>query len=101
MTEKYGFNYELPSGQECYVEADIEPLVPAHINCLPEDAYPAEGGYAEVTSITVTGEALEGQTAPMVEIDMADVWVRTRGQKFELFMDALAETAYDAWSDEQ
>ena len=101
MTEKYGFDHYLPSGQACYVEADIVPLVPAHVNCLPEDAYPAEGGYAEITSVTVSGEALGDERPPSVEIDMSDVWIRTKGQKFDLFLDDLAETAYDKWADEQ
>jgi hypothetical protein len=97
----YSFIYELPSGQACEVECDITPLEPARINCAPEDAYPAEGGYAEITSVTVSGEALEGDRVPTVELNLDDVWIRTRGQKFELYLDDLAATAYDKWIDEQ
>ena len=101
MTETYGFDHYLPSGQPCYVEAEIEPFVQAHINCLPEDAYPAEGGYAEITSVTVSGEALGDERPPSVEVDMSEVWIRTKGQKFDLFLDDLAETAYETWLDDQ
>lgn len=91
MPEEYGFDYELPSGQACYVEAEVWPLVPAHTNCLPEDAYPSEGGYAEVVGIHVRG----------VEIDMGEVWVRSIGKKYVYYLDDLGETAYEKWSNEQ
>jgi hypothetical protein len=97
MTITYGFDYELPSGQACYVEAEIEPLVPAHTNCAPEDAYPAEGGGAEVTSVTIGG----------TEIDLANVWVAkpqrdlSTPRQFGCYLDDLAATAYDKWEDEQ
>jgi len=98
--ETFEFDWELPSGQACVVEADIEPLIPAHINCLPEDAYPAEGGVAYITSITVYGEALKDERKPYVEIDMNNVFVRTPSGKLVDYLDDLGETAYDKWSDQ-
>ncbi len=97
----FDFSHELPSGQPCLVECEITPLDPGQSYGPPEDCYPAEGGYAEITSVTVSGEALGDERPPSVEVDMSDVWIRTRGQKFDLFLDDLAETAYDKWSDEQ
>ena len=43
------FIYELPSGDSISVEADVTPAQPARIDCLPEDATPAED--AEVDDI--------------------------------------------------
>lgn len=44
---------ELDSGEEIEIEVefDYSPLMPEHVNCLPEDAYPAEGGEIDKISI--------------------------------------------------
>ena len=96
MTISFSFDHELPSGQGCSIEAEIEPLVPAQLYGEPGDCYPEEGGTASIVSLTVNG----------VEIDMDDVWVRKRpidliNTRFVHYLDDVADTAYDKWSNEQ
>jgi hypothetical protein len=91
MSILYEFVHKFPSGQECHVEAEIEPLIPAHINCLPEDATPEEGGTAEVTEVTVLG----------IPIDLSDLWIKARSDKVVTIYDSLGEIAYEKWANEQ
>ncbi len=106
MTITHGFDHELPSGQACYVEADIEPLIPAYTNCLPEDAYPAQGGTAEITSVTITGEGPEGTTVTIL-VDLEDMWIRRKSSlnplqyAFSHYLEDLADIAYDNWGSSQ
>ena len=58
-------------------EADYERLVPARISGPPENCYPAEGGYAEITALKCNGY----DAMFLLESDLAD---------------ALNDTAYEA-----
>ena len=58
-------------------EGDYEPLVPARISGPPENCYPAEGGSADITALSVDGS----DASFLLESDLAD---------------ALADAAYDA-----
>jgi hypothetical protein len=57
-------DYEYEDGDRgwvltCGVEATVVGYVPARTNCRNEDASPAEGGYLEDVTFTVTGFKLE------------------------------------------
>ena len=107
MTIDFDFLWELPSGQTCEVEAVIEPFSRGNTNCLPEDAYPSEGGYAEITSVKVRGEAPDGKRGTLVALDLEDFWVAkrpcslTKQPQFAHYLDDLAETAYSQWESGQ
>ena len=49
-------------------EADYERLVPARISGPPENCYPAEGGCAEITELTVHG----ADASFLLESDLAE-----------------------------
>ena len=87
---EYDFEQTLPSGTAISVEADITPLIPGKIDCLPEDAYPSEGGFAEITKITIEGK----------EIDLDDLYVKIANERYEHYPDYLADIAYENWLDE-
>ena len=94
----YQFSSELPSGTGIEVEAEITPFIPAHTNCLPEDAYPAEGGDAEIIAVMIPNDQ-GGQ-----DIDLEGLYMRrTVGYevKFYDLLDELAEEAYDKWASDQ
>ena len=65
---------------ELEVEGYIEPLTPARISGPPEDCYPAEGGFAEISRVTV--------------VDTGDAFETTKEQD-----EALSEALYEAWED--
>jgi len=47
-TQSVEFFYELPSGDSLCIQTNVYPGCNAHINCLPEDATPAEPATAEI-----------------------------------------------------
>ena len=55
-------------GLKFTAEADFEPLVPARISGAPESCYPAEGGSAEITALTVDGK----DASFLLDSDLAD-----------------------------
>jgi hypothetical protein len=65
---------------ELEVEGYIEPLTPARISGPPEDCYPEEGGFAEISRVTV--------------VDTGDAFETTKEQD-----EALSEALYEAWED--
>jgi len=106
---EYIFNSELPGGSPIQVEAEITPLTPAHTNCLPEDACPAEGGDAEISAVYAMAEQPGGQSCFLTELDLEGLYILralkhadgTITQKPVHFLDWLEDEAYDRWAGEQ
>ncbi len=57
---------ELPTGEEIEVcvEFDYSPVIPARVNCLPEDATPEEGGECSINEVVnvETGDYIDLST---------------------------------------
>ena len=53
MSMEVSFTY---IGLEFQATVDYEPLVPAQLYGPPENCYPAEGGYAEITELSCDGK---------------------------------------------
>ncbi len=67
------FDYELPSGTTLNVEAEIvSEGRPAKINCLPEDAYPAEDPEIEIVSCQLD----DGHGEAVGYMDVTGIWFR-------------------------
>jgi hypothetical protein len=103
MAIYFDFKYELPSGQEVYVESMITPPDPGKEgpNYSNDEAYPAEGGYAEISSTYL----IDGHSDVYVLADLDNLWVRTKQRDaqatyvFTNYLDDLQEVAYDKWYD--
>jgi len=97
MTISYSFEYELPSGQPIQVESEITEPTPGKLYGEPSECYPAEAGSAEIILVT---------TEDHHKMDLSDLWVRHASgitvvipPYFTLFLEDLAETAYENWCD--
>lgn len=92
-------------------EADVDPYIPAHTNCLPENAYPAEGGDATVTKCEiVTMIEVDGKKHfdtvefEFEELFLRSIWfrggpVKDRVIKYTPLEELLNDAAYQAWMD--
>ena len=90
----YEFEHYLPSDTPIHVEADITPLDPGRTYGPPEDCYPPEGGYAEITKTEVRVGIV------YTEVDLNDLYLKTGKDNYEHFPDYLADIAYEKWCDD-
>jgi len=74
---------------ELVIEGDIEPYVPAKLSGPPENCYPAEGGYAEITKVEPNVELTE-EEAKQAEEKLYESYE-------EDFREAEAEAAWERW----
>jgi len=96
MTNEIQFSYILGDDNELTVTATITPGYPARINCLPEDAYPAEFYYVEITSVKFAGSVftIEGI---IVNAYVNSVTGKMHRQSLE---EALEEAALEALAEQ-
>jgi len=96
MTNEIQFSYILGDDNELTVTATITPGYPARINCLPEDAYPAESDDVEITSVKFAGSVftIEGI---IVNAYVNSVTGKMHRQSLE---EALEEAALEALAEQ-
>ena len=96
MTNEIQFSYILGDDNELTVTATITPGYPARINCLPEDAYPAEFYYVEITSVKFAGSVftIEGV---ITQAYVNSVTGKMHRQSLE---EALEEAALEAFMEQ-
>ena len=98
--EYVDFEYELDSGQILHCDAEITLGRPARVNCLPEDAEPAEDPVIEMGDIH-----LKDEDGVMVTYDPEGHWVRDIRKQlglshtavFTSLLDKLEDAAWDEW----
>ena len=88
------FTYELPSGQEVIVEADVTPEVPGRMYGAPEDCYPDEHASAEITLVRLLEDG-----KPTCEIDLDGLMYQAAPDKVTNIMDELVDLAIDKLED--
>ncbi len=73
------------------IEAEVTPGRPAHTNCLPEDAYPAEPDEVEIVSVHIVDEH-----GGNFEFDTSAISIRPwASAKLRCLDDVLIETAVE------
>ena len=96
MTNEIQFSYILGDDNELTVTATITPGYPARINCLPEDAYPAESDDVEITSVKFAGSVFT------IEGIIVNAYVNSVTGKLhrEMLEDALEAAAFEEWREQ-
>jgi|TARA_R100000501_G_C2590202_1_gene90471 hypothetical protein len=84
------FEYELPSGDILWVEADVEPGRPARLYGEPGDCYPAEPAEVEFTCYLINN-----QEHPQ-DFDPDGLWIRKwKDHKLTMLSDDIEDYAID------
>jgi len=76
------------------IGGDYEPLIPGRFNGPPENCYPDEGGYAELSYIKI-----EGGKHSQKEIDVESMDKSTRSYLEEILMESGIEAEVDRYDE--